>query len=452
MNKPKRRILLVDDDGDLLRLLTLRLSAAGYEVMPVKSGIEALAQLIIFQPQLVLTDLRMDGMDGLTLFDAIRQENPSLPVIILTAHGTIPDAVSATRKGAFSFLTKPFDGQDLLDHIAQALRAGAHAATRCVGADGDEEDLSWRQGIIGRSPAMEQLLQQVRLIAKTESSVLIRGESGSGKELIAKAIHQAGKRHAHRFVALNCGAISESLLEAELFGSAPSHNGAGRDGLLRAAEGGTLFLDEVGDMPPALQIKLVRVLQENHGSGVDGNAGAVDVRIIAATQRDLDAAVAEGRFRDDLFYRLNVVSLDVPPLRERREDIPLLAAHFFGELGAQLNRSPATLAPEALETLVSAQWPGNVRQLRNVLEQAMVLSTGAMISAALIRRSLRDRPLEMLSLKDARDRFEQHYLIRLLQITRGNVSQAARLAKRNRTEFYKLLHRHQLDPTQFKQP
>lgn len=455
MNKMRRRILLVDDDGDLLRLLTLRLSAAGYEVMPVKSGIEALAQLIIFQPQLIITDLRMDGMDGLTLFDAVHQENPSLPVIILTAHGTIPDAINATRKGAFSFLTKPFDGQELLEHIAKALRVGSHPLRPCAAnsADGNHE---WRTAIVSRSQIMEEILNQARLVGMTDSSVLLRGESGTGKELVAQAIHNAGTRRAKPFIAINCGAIPEQLLESELFGhregSSPG-SVQNHDGLFRAADGGTLFLDEIGDMPMALQLKLLRVIQEKQVRYFDSvGALAVDVRIVSATHRDLEAAIVAGQFRDDLYYRLNVVALDIPPLRERREDIPLLAAHFLDQLALQLDRAPATLSPEAMELLVNAPWPGNVRQLRNVLEQATVLSTASMISATLVRRALRDRPLEMLSLKDARDRFEQHYLIRLLQITRGNVSQAARLAKRNRTEFYKLLHRHQLDPTAFKQP
>lgn len=451
MSKGKRRILLVDDDADLLRLLSLRLSAAGYELLPVRSGIEALAQLIIFQPHLVLTDLRMDGMDGLTLFDAIHEENPSLPVIILTAHGTIPDAVTATRKGAYCFLTKPFDGKELLDHIAKALKLAGSAH-----ADAGPNDADWRREIVTRSPVMEEVLAQARLIAQTDSSVLLLGAHGTGKELIARAIHRASLRRDKPFIAVNCGAIPEPLLESELFGvggvaQCDAHDGS--DGLFIAADGGSLFLDDIGDIPAALQTKLLRVLQarqvHRHGDGRVESV-AVDVRIISATHRDLAAAASAGEFREDLYYRLNVVALDIPDLSARREDIPLLAKHFLTLLAHEMDKPIASLAPEAIEILASASWPGNVRQLRNVLEQAMVLNTAPVISATLIRRALRERPLEMLSLKDARDRFEQHYLIRLLQITEGNVSQAARLAKRNRTEFYKLLHRHQLDPTVFK--
>lgn len=447
MSKAKR-ILLVDDDADLLRLLTLRLRAVDYEVMPVKSAMEALAQLIIFRPHLVLTDLRMDGMDGLTLFDAIHQENPALPIIILTAHGTIPDAIAATHRGVFSFLTKPFDGKQLLEHIARALQIAGPDAV----AGGEPE--AWRAHIITRAGVMEDVLGQAKLIAESDSSVLIRGDSGTGKELVAQAIHRASKRAHKPFIAINCGAIPEPLLESELFGhSKGSFTGAVQqhEGLFRAAHGGTLFLDEIGDMPTSLQVKLLRVIQEKEVRHVGSTRSLpVNVRIVSATHRDLEAAVRSGKFREDLYYRLNVVSLEIPTLSQRREDIPLLAMHFLHKLAQRSNKAVRSLAPEAMELLVSASWPGNVRQLHNVLEQTVVLSTAPVISAALVRKALRAHPLDMLSLKDARDRFEQHYLIRLLQITQGNVSHAARLAKRNRTEFYKLLHRHQLDPTDFK--
>lgn len=441
-----RRLLVVDDDPDLLRLLTLRLRAADYDVMPVKSGTEALAQLVIFRPHLVITDLRMDGMDGLTLFDAIHQDNPSLPIIILTAHGTIPDAIAATQRGVFNFLTKPFNGKELLEHIAKALNG--------VGNRDVSNDESWRADILTRSPGMEALLAQVKLVAQSDASALIRGASGTGKELIAQALHRASARAEAPFIAINCGAIPESLLESELFGhSKGSFTGAVQQhaGLFRAAHGGTLFLDEIGDMPLSLQVKLLRVIQEKQVRQVGSTRSIpVDVRIVSATHRDLEAAVSEGKFRDDLYYRLNVVSLEIPPLAKRREDIPLLAHHFLARLCARQDRPPATLAPEALEQLVTAGWPGNVRQLHNVLEQALVLATTPVITAGLVRKALREHPLDMLPLKDAKEKFEQHYLIRLLQITHGNVSQAARLARRNRTEFYKLLHRHQLDPGAFK--
>lgn len=444
--KDARRILVVDDDADLLRLITLRLRAADYDVMPAKSGMEALAQLVIYRPHLVITDLRMDGMDGLTLFDAIRQDHPSLPIIILTAHGTIPDAIAATRRGVANFLTKPFNGKELLDHIAKALRSAGNGV--------DANDEAWRADIVTQSPAMEALLAQVKLVAPSDASALIRGASGTGKELVAQALHRASARAGAPFIAINCGAIPESLLESELFGhSKGSFTGAVQQhaGLFRAAHGGTLFLDEIGDMPLSLQVKLLRVIQEKQVRQVGSTRSLpVDVRIVSATHRDLEAAVAAGKFRDDLYYRLNVVSLEIPPLASRREDIPLLAHHFVARLCARQNRAPVALAPEALEQLITAGWPGNVRQLHNVLEQALVLATTPVITAGLVRKALREHPLDMLPLKDAKEKFEQHYLIRLLQITHGNVTQAARLAKRNRTEFYKLLQRHRLDPGAFK--
>lgn len=446
--KDARRILVVDDDADLLRLITLRLRAADYDVMPVKSGMEALAQLVIYRPHLVVTDLRMDGMDGLTLFDAIHQDHPSLPIIILTAHGTIPDAIAATRRGVANFLTKPFNGKELLEHIAKALRSAGN------GTDATANDEAWRSDIVTQSPAMEALLAQVKLVAQSDASALIRGASGTGKELVAQALHRASARADAPFIAINCGAIPESLLESELFGhNKGSFTGAVQQhaGLFRAAHGGTLFLDEIGDMPLSLQVKLLRVIQEKQVRQVGSTRSLpVDVRIVSATHRDLEAAVAAGKFRDDLYYRLNVVSLEIPPLANRREDIPLLAHRFLARLCARQDRAPVTLAPEALEQLIAAGWPGNVRQLHNVLEQALVLATTPVITAGLVRKALREHPLDMLPLKDAKEKFEQHYLIRLLQITHGNVSQAARLAKRNRTEFYKLLHRHRLDPATFK--
>lgn len=446
MTADKKRILIVDDDLDLLRLLTLRLAASGYAVKPAESGAEALAQLHVFGPHVVITDLRMEGMDGLTLFDAIRQEHPTLPIIILTAHGTIPDAVSATQRGVFGFLTKPFDGKELLNRVAQALSVAGEPI-----ADPGED---WHREIITRSSRMRELLAQAKLIAESDSSVLLRGDSGTGKELLARAIHTASSRRDKPFVAINCGAIPESLLESELFGhSKGSFTGAihNHEGLIRAAQCGTLFLDEIGDMPASLQVKLLRVIQEKQVRQVGATrAQAVDLRLISATHRDLEADVRNGPFREDLYYRLNVVSLRIPNLSERREDIPLLANHFLSRYASQNNKPARTLAPDALEMLVRADWPGNVRQLCNALEQAVVLSTSPVISAALLANALHEIPDELLPLKDARDRFEQDYLIRLLQITSGNVSHAARLARRNRTEFYKLLHRHRLDPGHFK--
>ncbi|GMQ87199.1 MAG: two-component system response regulator GlrR [Gammaproteobacteria bacterium] len=451
MSACRYRVLVVDDDPALLRLLSMRLSAAGYEVAAVESGEKAVAQIPTFQPHLVITDLRMDGMDGMALFDMIHRRSPALPVIILTAHGSIPDAVDATSRGVFGYLTKPFDSMNLLEQVTRALRVTGEQHERR-----DEENVAeWRQGIVTRSPLMEDLLGQARLVASSEASVFIHGQSGTGKELLARAIHSASARAEGEFVAVNCSAIPEALFESEFFGHAKgSFTGAMRDhkGLFQAASGGTLFLDEIGDMPITFQVKLLRAIQERNVRPVGSTRTVpVDVRIISATHCDLDELRKKGTFREDLYYRLNVVALDIPSLVDRREDIPLLVNHFLGLLEDAVKKSVKGFAPDAMEALLSAPWPGNVRQLFNVVEQAVAFTTTSLIPVSLVQRALRDEADgEMPAFADARSRFEREYLTQLLQITNGNVSQAARIAKRNRTEFYKLLHKHHLNPSQFK--
>jgi two-component system response regulator GlrR len=362
MSAEKYRILLVDDDCSLLRLLSMRLTAEGYDVCAVESGEQALAQLPLYRPHLILTDLQMEGMDGMTLFNQVHGRSPGLPVLILTAHGTIPDAIEATSRGVFSYLTKPFNSKVLLEHVGRALKiTGETTADRP-----EQASESWREELVTRSPLMESLLTQARLIADTDTSVLIQGQSGTGKELLAHAIHKASPRVDKPFVALNCSAIPESLFESELFGHVKgSFTGASRDhpGLFRAAEGGTLFLDEIGDMPPGFQVKLLRALQERVIRPVGSTESvAVDVRIISATHQDLQQALAEGTFREDLYYRLNVVNLELPSLSERREDIMLLANHFLTQFPDARKRGISGFSAEAQEVMLYAAWPGNVRQ------------------------------------------------------------------------------------------
>jgi len=446
---PRTSILVVDDDPDLLRLMQIRLTAAGYAVTTADSAERALAQASVTRPRLLVTDLRMGGMDGMALFEAIRAENPTLPVIILTAHGTIPDAVAAVNRGVFGYLTKPFDAKALLIEVERALALSGGVAT---GADG--EDHGWRAEIITRNPAMEDVLARARLVAESDASVFIFGESGTGKELLARAIHKSSPRRAHAFVGINCSAIPEQLLESELFGHVRgSFTGATRDhkGLFLTAHRGTLLLDEIGDMPLSLQVKLLRVLQEKQVRPVGSTeTHEVDVRVISATHRNLEAEMAAGNFREDLYYRLNVVALTLPPLGERREDIPLLAGHFLSQVSAKYRRVVNGFAPEAMELMIAASWPGNVRQLYNVIEQSVALATTPIIPVSLAQQAIQHQQAEFASFEEARRRFEREYLTQLLKITEGNVTQAARLAKRNRTEFYKLLGRHQLDPKLFK--
>ena len=440
------RILIVDDDASLLRLLSLRLQKEGYAVAEASGGEEALGLLEAALPDLVITDMRMGGMDGAALFEAVHRLHPSLPVIILTAHGTIPDAVDATRRGVFGDLTKPFEARARMTEVERALSLAGNATP-----SGDEE---WREGIVTCSPVMERVLAEARLLATNDASVLLAGESGTGKELLARAIHAASARRDGPFVAVNCGAIPEALMESELFGHVKgAFTGAARDhrGLIPSASGGTLFLDEIGDMPLPLQVKLLRVLQEREVRPVGATQSVkIDVRVISATHRDLKAACAEGRFREDLYYRLNVVSLALPPLASRREDIPLLANHFLATLSARYGRTLAGFAPEAMELLVASPWRGNVRELQNVVEKCVALGTTPLVPASLVQRALDAPPGDLASFDEARAEFERRYLTGLLRTTGGNVSQAARLAKRNRSDFYSLLNRHSLDPAAFK--
>ncbi len=442
------KILIVDDDPDLLKLLQIRLQANGYQIDCAASGAEALARLNLSRPDLVITDLRMDGMDGMALFDAIHQSRPGLPVIILTAHGSIPDAVAATRRGVFGYLTKPFDSKQLLEEVQAALKISA------ADTAGAAEQTSTAE-ILTRNPQLQEVLARAQLVAAGDASLLIAGESGTGKELLARAVHRASKRAGGPFVAINCGAIPESLLESELFGHVKgAFTGAARDkkGLFEAASGGTLFLDEIGDMPLPLQVKLLRVLQERQVRPVGAVQGVdVDVRVVSATHRDLQQLIRQGQFREDLYYRLNVVTLRLPALDARREDIPLLAQYFLQRMAQKYGKNVNTIANDAMEILVGLNWPGNIRQLENFVEQLVALTASPVISALAVQSLLfGEEAAVATSFEEARRNFERDYLIQLLKISAGNVAQAARLAKRNRTDFYKLLERNQLDPAHFK--
>ena len=468
---PQRpRILVVDDDESLLTLIAMRLNVSGFETVTARTANEALGRLQACRPRLAILDLRLaeppgdapalnpaasaapegDDVDGLVLFARMREIEPLLPVIILTAHGSIPDAVAATRSGVAAFITKPFDGRALVAEIRRQLEL------RQPAPDARE----WRARIVTRHQAMLSLLDEIERIAPRDVTVLIEGPSGSGKELVAQAVHAASGRAARPFVAVNCASLPEPLLESELFGH---HKGAfsgalsEHPGLLRAAQGGTVLLDEIGDMPAALQAKLLRALQERAVRPVGGTREIeIDVRVIAATHRDLAQQVSQGNFREDLFYRLAVVRLTLPALHKRREDVPLLARHFL-RLLAERHRVPLhDFAPQALQRLIEAPWPGNVRQLANVVEQCVVLTDAPLLAEALVARALAlsgtaaAPPAGIVPLAQARARFERGYLVQLLKLTAGNVAQAARLAGRNRTEFYRLIERHGLQGDLFR--
>lgn len=431
------RILVVDDDPDMLHLVGLRLSAAGYQVSAAASGEVALTRFREQRPHMVITDLRMGEMDGLMLFDHLQAEAPTLPVIILTAHGTIPDAVAATRRGVFSFLTKPFDGQELLRRVADGIRLSPAL---------DAEN--WRSALITVSIRMEELLRQARRVAEENRTTLLIGPGGSGKTTLAHAIHLAGPRSMQPFVSLSCTDHPAAELEEIL-------NPNNVQGACAQAKDGVLYLQDVGALSPIAQGRLLSLLMVQLQSDdplyrLESSvvkACSTNVQVIAASPRPLDASVAEGRFRSELYYLLSRTTLHVPPLSERCEDIPVLAAHFLG------NVAPGkTLAPDAILALEEGNWPGNVRQLKNIIEQVSTGNLTEIITKAAVRRAMREFDDDgLIALDDARRDFERDYLIRLLQNTAGNVSQAARIAQRNRTEFYKLLARHELDPANFKQ-
>jgi len=419
----RARIVLVDDDPGLLRLLTIRLRSEGFEVAACESASQALTSVPRFQPDVLVTDLRMKDRDGISLLKELQGRYPALPVILLTAHGTIPDAVTATKSGAFAFLTKPVERDQLLEQIESALKVSGFASVT--------ED--WRAGIITRNPVMEERLSQGLMAAGSDAPLLITGMPGTGKAQLARAIHQASARRGARFSTLACATATIETLQAALLGRRGSDEAPAAD-----APRGTLYLDEVADLPLDLQMAL------------NGMLDTEPTRIISGTNRNLADLVGRGKFREDLFYRLSVSRIDLPPLSQRRDDVPLLTAYFLDELARQSGQRHV-LAPEALELLMVGDWPGNVRQLQTLLQHASSLATGPVISAELVQRALGSGTAPQVSTFDqARDEFMRNYLVQLLQITRGNVTQAAKLAGRNRTDFYKLLNRHGVQPDDFK--
>ncbi len=436
-------LLLVDDDKSLLRLLTIRLEGEGYEVTAVEDGQSALRKLQNDNYDVVLSDLRMPGLDGLSLFEEIMGIRKDIPVILMTAHGTIADAVAATQRGVFGFLPKPVDHDELRALLQKALSQSQAAQP------GD-----WAKDIITRSPEMLNVLDQAFRIAQRELSVLISGASGTGKELLANAIHKASNRSDKPFVAINCGALPENLLESELFGHAKgAFTGAvaAHPGLFREADGGTLFLDEIGDMPMTLQVKLLRALQERQIRPVGSSKHVdIDVRIISATHKDLHKEMEEGTFREDLYYRLNVVNLKLPSLKSRSEDIPLLARSLLQQSAQRHGVNVSQFSDDAMQQLVTSSWPGNVRQLVNVVEQCVALTQTPVIPLHLVEQALSATKQSWPTLTEARDAFEQQYLHKLLKMTDGNVTRAAELAGRNRTDMHKLMKKHELDAADFR--
>jgi two-component system response regulator GlrR len=455
MTAPTTRVLVAEDDRVARDLLSEILRGEGYEVEAVDDGAVAIerAQAGDGRYDLVVSDVRMERSGGLDVLAAFTAKAPATPVILITAFGDVSGAMEAIQRGAYDYVSKPFNIEELRLTVARALeRRRLIAEQKSVPSEGKPPQL---QDIVGKSAVMLDVYKLVARVAASTATVLVEGESGTGKELVARSIHTHSPRAGAPFLPVNCTALTESLLESELFGHARgAFTGAiqAHKGLFQAADAGTLFLDEIGDMPLPLQVKLLRVLQEGEVRPVGSTqAIPVDVRVISATHRDLDSQRDQGMFREDLFYRLNVVSLKLPALADRREDIPLLAVHILRKLAERYRKPPSTLAPDAMALLVAAPWPGNVRQLLNLLEQAVALSPTPVIPATLVQAALKEDAAALVPFEEARKSFERDYLVRLLKITGGNVTQAAQLAKRNRTEFYKLLQRHRLEPGMFKE-
>ena len=438
------RLLVVDDDQEILSLLSNWLTREGFTISTAISGEQALAEVHTNKPNLVITDLYMNGMSGMQLLSAIHSDNPLFPVIMLSGQAQIPDAIKATHLGCSAFLTKPIDQVELINQVKQVLRL---TRDRKAG-DG------FAKNILYRSKQMADMLELAELVADSNVTVFISGATGTGKEVIAKAIHDGSSRGDHPFIAVNCGAIPEHLLESELFGHEKgAFTGANtrHEGLFMAANGGTLFLDEIGDMPLNLQVKLLRVLQDLEVRPVGSTRTyPVDVRIISATHRDLEKAVHEGDFREDLFYRLKVVPIHMPSLTERSDDIPLLADHFLQQYAEKNRKKIKHFAPAAVEYLMASTWPGNIRQLINVVDLCATLCKTDVIPLSLVKKALQDRPQQIKTLKEVKQECEKNYLMSVLRISSGNVANAARIAGRNRTEFYKLLGQHNLDPSEYR--
>jgi two-component system response regulator GlrR len=448
------KILIVDDDRNLLEVLRVRVDSAGYEVITEAKEDKALEAARSQTFDLAIVDLQLEQMDGITLMQELRLLIPDMPVIILTAFGTIESAVEAVKRGAYGYLTKPFNPSDLFANIEKALE-DSRLTFEINQLKGLLEEEYTSPDIVAKSDKMQQVLDVVYRIAPSDSTVYIHGESGTGKELIAKAIHLASGRRDKAFIALNCAALPESLLESRLFGHEKgAFTGAiqATKGLFTQAHKGTLFLDEIGDMSLSIQAKVLRVLQERRFYPI-GSEKLVDVdtRVIVATNKDLEEQAKKGLFREDLFYRIHVIPIYLPPLRERREDIPPLVEYFLERLNKQMKKQIKGLTPDAMRMIMLHHWPGNVRELENALQYAAAMARDDVITEQFIfppKRTTTDETLKPL--KEARDAFERGYLIKVLQACKGSVSEAAELAGRYRTDFYALLKKHNLNPGDFR--
>jgi DNA-binding NtrC family response regulator len=441
-------ILIAEDEALLRKILAGLLEAEGYRIVTAETGREALDRFAEGRVDLVITDIRMPELDGIELLDRLKSVDPDVLVIVMTAFSSVETAVAALRKGAYDYVVKPFLNDDVTQAVRNALRQRElFLENRALRRELDRQH-SFDQ-IIGASDALQELFTLIGKVAGTNASILITGESGTGKELVARAIHFNSRRAEGPFLAINCGALNENLLEAELFGyekGAFTGAAARREGLLKAADGGTIFLDEIGEVTPALQVKLLRALQEREVLPVGARAAvAFDARVVAATNRDLEAEVRAGRFREDLFYRLSVIPIKVPPLRERRGDVPLLARHFAARFAREMGVGERELSPEALTALVNYPWPGNIRELMNAVEHAVALSTERIRPEHLpdklrsARVATNDPEGAVVTLEE----LERAHILTVLAHTGGNKTRAAELLGIDLSTLYRKLRKYE---------
>lgn len=449
------KILVVDDDVSILKVLQMRLESEHYAVVAASEIREAKERIAEGSFDIALLDLKLDGGTGIELMKSLRAVDPDLPVIILTAYGTIESAVGAMKEGAYSYLTKPFDYRELLIQIRNGIEKAklsreVKRLRSMLRADFEG------QSIIGQSEAMKRVFEAVALSAETDSNVFISGESGTGKGLVAKALHQLSERKDKPFVPINCAAIPATLLESELFGfekGAFTGAIANKKGLFVQADGGIIFLDEISEIPPPMQGKLLKALEEKEFYPLGSHRTVkVDIRIVSASNKDIEKEVEKGTFRGDLFYRVHVIPIRVPPLRERKEDIPLLVEHFLEKVAGKLKKPVKTLSPAALQRLMIYSWPGNVRELENMIECAVVMTPEEVIPEEMIILPGQEMgETAFKTLKASKKDFEKNYLIQLMKISRGNVSQASKLAGKYRADLYELLEKYRINPPDFRQ-
>lgn len=453
MSKFKGKILVVDDDRNILHVIQMRLESGGYDVT-ITTGTEEALRAAEKEPfDLALIDMKLNGHNGIQLMENLHRINPHIPVIILTAYGTIKSAVDAMKKGAYGYLTKPFDGHELLMQIGNCLEKSKLAKEVEYLRHLVKEKYAFNN-IIGKSEKMKKVFEQVALAAATDSNVYIEGKSGTGKELIAKTLHVASNRKKGPFIVINCAAIPEHLMEAELFGyEKGAFTGAymRKNGLFTEACSGTFFLDEISEMPLSMQVKILRALEEKEFYPVGGRQTVkVDARIIAASNKNLEQEIKNGKFRDDLFYRIHVIPIKLPPLSERKEDIPILSRHFLQKYSKEMGKNIHEFSMDAMQKLLSYPWPGNIRELENTIECAVAMTKQNIITEDLILQTQNINLEGLKPFKYAKESFEKNYLIQLFELTRGNVSKAAKLAGKYRADIYELIKKYNLKLTDFR--